>query len=74
MRLNIGGLIGAIIIITVGILMLPIVQDQVTGLVTGPNATLTGVAATLMEQVPLFYVLGLVFIALAWAIGASKAM
>lgn len=71
MKLSIGGLIGAIIVIVVGILMLPIVQDQIDSLTTGANATLTGVAATLMEQVPLFYVLGLVFIALAWSLKSA---
>ena len=29
MKINIGGLIGAIIVVVVGILMLPIIQDQV---------------------------------------------
>lgn len=77
MKIDIGALIGAVIVIVVAVLLYPIVQDQVDYLtvasVDNNNTTaLTGVAATLMEQVPLFYVLGVVFIALAWALGSAK--
>jgi hypothetical protein len=74
MKINIGGLIGAIIVVVVGILMLPIIQDQVDALVDPVNGSLTGVAATLADQIPLFYVLGLVFIALAWALASAKGL
>mgnify|MGYP001810954082 FL=1 len=70
-------MIGAILVIVVGIIFLPMVQDQVDYLtvasVDNNNTTaLTGVAATLFEQVPLFYVLGLVFVAIAWIIVSTK--
>lgn len=68
-------MIGAVLVIVVGILFLPMVQDQVTYLTTTDethNASLTGVAASLFEQVPLFYVLGLVFVSVAWIILATK--
>ena len=73
----ISSMIGAILIIVVGILFLPMVQDQVEYLtvasVDNNNTTaLTGVAATLFGQVPLFYVLGLVFVAIAWIVLATK--
>jgi len=73
----IGAMIGAILVIVVGIIFLPMVQDQVDYLTVASadnnNTTaLTGVAASLMEQVPLFYVLGLVFVAIAWIIVSTK--
>lgn len=73
----IANMIGAILVIVVGILFLPLVQDQVDYLTIASadnnNTTaLTGVAATLFEQVPLFYVLGLVFVAIAWIIISTK--
>lgn len=73
----ISSMIGAILVIVVGILFLPMVQDQVDFLTVASadnnNTTaLTGVAATLFEQVPLFYVLGLVFVAIAWIIISTK--
>jgi hypothetical protein len=71
---NVGAMIGAIIIVVVGVLFLPIVQDQIDTMVDETNGSINGTAATLMEQVPLFYVLGLVFIALAWAISSAKEM
>lgn len=72
--IDIGGMIGAIIIVVVGVLFLPIVQDQIDTMTDVSNGSLNGTAATLMEQVPLFYVLALVFIALAWAISSAKKM
>ena len=73
----ISSMIGAILIIVVGILFLPMVQDQVDYLTVASadnnNTTaLSGVAASLFEQVPLFYVLGLVFVAIAWIVLATK--
>lgn len=70
-------MIGAILVIVVGIIFLPMVQDQIDYLTVASadnnNSTaLTGVAATLMSQVDLFYVLGLVFVAIAWIILATK--
>lgn len=70
-------MIGAILVIVVGIIFLPMVQDQVDYLTVASadnnNTTaLTGVAASLMEQVSLFYVLGLVFVAIAWIIVSTK--
>lgn len=73
----IGSMIGAVLVIVVGILFLPMVQDQVDFLTVASEANdnttaLTGVAASLFGQVPLFYVLGLVFVAVAWIILATK--
>jgi hypothetical protein len=70
-------IIGVMIVIVVGILFLGLVQDQVDYLTVASadndNTTaLTGVSATLMEQVPLFYVLGLVFMAVGFVIYAVK--
>lgn len=71
---NVGAMIGAIIIVVVGVLFLPIVQEQIDTMTDPTNGSINGTAATLMDQVPLFYVLGLVFIALAWAISSAKEM
>jgi uncharacterized membrane protein len=73
----ISAMIGAILVIVVGIIFLPMVQDQVDYLTVASadnnNTTaLTGVAASLFEQVPLFYVLGLVFVAIAWIVVSTK--
>jgi len=73
----ISSMIGAILIIVVGILFLPMVQDQVDYLTVASDdnnntTALSGVAASLFEQVPLFYVLGLVFVAIAWIVIATK--
>jgi hypothetical protein len=73
----ISSMIGAILIIVVGILFLPMVQDQVDYLTVASSdnnntTALSGVAATLFQQVPLFYVLGLVFVAIAWIVLATK--
>jgi membrane-anchored glycerophosphoryl diester phosphodiesterase (GDPDase) len=70
-------IIGVMIVIVVGVLFLGLVQDQVDYLTVASadnnNSTaLTGVSATLMEQVPLFYVLGLVFMAVGFVIYAVK--
>jgi len=70
-------MIGTILVIVVGIIFLPMVQDQVDYLTVASadnnNTTaLTGVAASLFEQVPLFYVLGLVFVAIAWIVVSTK--
>lgn len=72
-------MIGAVIVIVVGVLFLPMIQDQVTFLTVASAANnmtpaLSGVAASLFGQVPLFYVLGLVFVAIAWIILATKEM
>lgn len=79
MNAFIGAMIGAVLVIMVGVLFLPMVQDQVTFLTVASAANnmtpaLSGVAASLFGQVPLFYVLGLVFVAIAWIILATKEM
>lgn len=73
-QVNISSLISAIIIVAVGVFLFPIVSDQVSGLV-GDNVELentyieSGTAeATLVNLIPLFYVLALVFLAIGWAL------
>jgi hypothetical protein len=67
-------MIGAVMIIVVGIIFLPLVQDQVDALTNNVTGSLTGVAASLAEQIPLFYVLGLVFAAIGWVVAAIKGL
>lgn len=70
--ISMGNMIGAIMVIVIGVLFFPIVQAAITG-ITGVGAgNLTGVAKTLAEQIPLFYVIALVLIAVAWAIHSAK--
>jgi hypothetical protein len=67
-------MIGAVMIIVVGIIFLPLVQDQVDALTNESTGSLTGVAASLADQIPLFYVLGLVFAAIGWVVAAIKGL
>lgn len=73
-QIHISGLISAIIIVAVGVFLFPIVNDQVSGLV-GENAAEDNVyieegtaEATLVNLIPLFYVLALVFLSIGWAL------
>jgi hypothetical protein len=79
MQFNLQAMIGAIVVVVIGVILFPLIQAQVTYLtvpsVDNDNTTyMTGATATLVEQLPLFYVLGLIFVALAWVIHSSKGM
>jgi hypothetical protein len=70
--ISMGNMIGAIMVIVIGVLFFPIVQSAITGITGSGAGNLTGVAKTLASQIPLFYVIALVLIAVAWAITSAK--
>ena len=76
--LSIAGMVGAMLVVLVGIIFFPFIQDQINSLTTanysgdGANATLTGFTATLVQTVPIFYLLGIMFVAIGWALYGTK--
>jgi len=60
--LNIGVLIGLFIFILIGIVLLPVIATQVSNLTGGSTPTVTGTDATLLNLVPLFYILVLIIV------------
>ena len=70
-ELSVGKIIGVVILVIVGLLMLPIVQDHVTS--ASENATSES-ASTLIDMVTIFYVLGIVLAAVMWVVHETKGM
>lgn len=68
--LDLGAMVGAIIILVVGVILYPLISTQVSTLVNNEN--LSGSQETLIQTVPLFYVLALVFVAIGWALRAAN--
>ncbi len=64
-------IVGVIIIETVGVLFYPLVSTQCIALNTTLVAASMTTAATLVLQIPLFYVLALVFIAIGFGLKAA---
>ena len=60
--LNIGVLIGLFIFILIGIVLLPVITSQVNTLTSGTSPSVTGTNATLLNLVPLFYILVLIIV------------
>ncbi|MUN29979.1 VP1/VP3 family protein [Sulfuracidifex metallicus] len=60
--LNIGLLIGLFVFILIGIVLLPVITSEVSGLTSGTAAQVTGTNATVLNLVPLFYILVLVIV------------
>ena len=59
---NVGMLIGLFIFILVGIVLLPVITSQVNSLTSGTSPQITGANATLLNLVPLFYILVLIIV------------
>ncbi|ARM76388.1 VP1/VP3 family protein [Acidianus manzaensis] len=59
---NVGLLIGLFIFILVGVVLLPVITSEVTSLTSGTSAQVTGTDATLLNLVPLFYILVLIIV------------
>ena len=70
-ELSVGKIISVVILIIVGLLLLPIVQDQVVS--ASENATSES-ASTLIDMVTIFYVLGIVLAAVMWVVYETKGM
>lgn len=60
--LNVGLLIGLFIFILIGIVLLPVITSEINSLTTGSSPPVTGTDATLLDLVPLFYILVLIIV------------
>lgn len=70
-ELSVGNIIGVVILVVVGLLLLPVVQDQVVS--TSENAT-SDSASTLIDMITIFYALGLVLATVMWVVYETKSM
>jgi hypothetical protein len=61
-QLNVGVLIGLFIFILIGIVLLPVITSEVGNLTSGSTPQVTGTNATLLQLVPLFYILVLIIV------------
>ncbi len=59
---NVGVLIGLFIFILIGIVLLPVITGEVSNLTGGTAPSVTGTNATLLQLVPLFYILVLIIV------------
>ncbi|AAQ94391.1 virion structural protein [Sulfolobus virus Kamchatka 1] len=59
---NIGAILGLFIFILIGIVLLPVIVSQVNNLTSGTAPSVTGTNATLLQLVPLFYILVLIIV------------
>jgi len=70
-ELSVGKIIGVVILVVVALLLLPVVQDQVTS--ASENAT-SDSASTLIDMITIFYVLGIVLASVMWVVHETKGM
>lgn len=68
-ELSVGKIIGVVILVIIGLLLLPIVQDAVYTAQENENTTDT--QSTLLDMVTIFYVLGIVLTAVMWVVHES---
>ena len=61
-NVNVGLLIGLFIFILVGVVLLPVITSEVNSLTSGTSPQVTGTDATLLNLVPLFYILVLIIV------------
>lgn len=66
--INVRSIIGVLIVLIVGLAVLPIVISSVTA----AAACLTGSAQTMVNLIPLFYVIALLLAVIYWAVGTAK--
>ena len=66
--ISVRSIVGVIVVIIVGLSLLPIVVDQTST----AAATLTGASKTLVQLIPLFYVIAIVLATVYWAVGEAK--
>jgi len=75
---NIKSIIGIVIVIVVAVVLFPLVQDTIGPMAydnysgDGESATTNGSTQTLLQQVPLFYVLGVVLAVIGFALVSIK--
>lgn len=68
-ELSVGKLIGVVVLIIIGLLLLPIVQDSVY--TASENENTTDTQETLLDMVTIFYVLGITLAAVMWVVHES---
>ena len=66
--ISVKSIVGVIVVIIVALSLLPIVLDSVAT----AAASLTGAAKTMINLVPLFYVIAVVLATVYWAVGSTK--
>lgn len=69
-ELSVGKIIGVVILVIIGLLLLPIVQDSVYDAQQNENTTDT--QSTLLDMVTVFYVLGVTLAAVMWVVHETK--
>jgi peptidoglycan biosynthesis protein MviN/MurJ (putative lipid II flippase) len=68
-ELSVGKLIGVVVLVIIGLLLLPIVQDSVYTASENENTTAT--QETLLDMITIFYVLGICLAAVMWVVHES---
>ncbi|BFI75430.1 VP1/VP3 family protein [Sulfurisphaera ohwakuensis] len=61
-NVNVGLLIALFIFILIGIVLLPVITSEVNNLTSGTSPQVTGTNATLLNLVPLFYILVIIIV------------
>ncbi|GAH96794.1 unnamed protein product [marine sediment metagenome] len=67
-EISVESIIGVLVVLIVGLAVLPIIIESVAT----ASACLTGAAATMLDLVPLFYVIALLLAVIYWAVGKTK--
>ncbi len=66
--ISVKSIVGMIVVLIVGLSLLPIVIDTVST----AAASVSGASNTLVQLIPLFYIIALVLACVYWAIGEVK--
>ncbi|GAI18456.1 unnamed protein product, partial [marine sediment metagenome] len=67
-NIDVRSIIGVLVVLIVGLSVLPIILDAVAT----AAASLTGAAQTMLNLIPLFYVIALLLAVIYWAVGTTK--
>lgn len=67
-NIDVKSIIGVLVVLIVGLAILPIILSSVTA----ASASLTGAAKTMVDLIPLFYVIALLLAVIYWAVGQAK--
>jgi hypothetical protein len=68
--MDIGGVIGVVVLVVIALLLLPLVQSSVVDAQNDANTSDS--ASTLLGMVPIFYVLGVILVAVLWVVGQAR--
>jgi uncharacterized alpha/beta hydrolase family protein len=68
--MDIGGVIGVVVLVVIALLLLPLVQSSVVDAQNDANTSAS--ASTLLGMVPIFYVLGVILVAVLWVVGQAR--